>query len=230
MPYITISSKLLEKKEANVNKQSAIDDRFLLTYYGKSYFSLPWNVTFQNIWSTAQNSSKGHKSSPADKQSTLNLLMSNKWASRVWIIQELANSKRASLGCTERWIDARAFSLAPRLLGIEPNAQCQAVIDIMPGPSRSTSWWNEKPDLSTLLWRFRESQTSDPRDRLYALLGLASDKPIKADYTKTEEAVVGDIIVILNQYSLVLGASLVDGTNKFLVYTLSLFICLSAQV
>ncbi|WYZ35812.1 hypothetical protein EsH8_X_000459 [Colletotrichum jinshuiense] len=145
---------------------------------------------------------EGRHRQSSNYSSAFKCLMKNEWFSRVWILQEVANARKAFLGCSEGWIDTRAFAMAPTLLGITPTTQCQAIIDIMPGPSRRYSWWAQKPDICALLWRFRESQASDPRDRLYALLGLASDVKagganITADYTKTEEAVVREIITYL---------------------------------
>ncbi|KDN67413.1 hypothetical protein CSUB01_11672 [Colletotrichum sublineola] len=137
-----------------------------------------------------------------DLQEKLKSMMSNEWFSRVWVLQEVANARKALLGCSEGWVDAMAFATATRILDVETNTQCQAVIDVMPGPSRRASWWAQKSNICTLLWRFRESQASDPRDRLYALLGLASDmktgdERISADYTKTEDAVLRNIATYL---------------------------------
>ncbi|KAK1654096.1 heterokaryon incompatibility protein-domain-containing protein [Colletotrichum phormii] len=137
-----------------------------------------------------------------DYHSQLKDLMANAWFSRVWILQEVANARRTSIGCSEGWIDGKAFAMAPSLLNVDPGTQCQAVIDIMPGPTRSSSWWAQKPNICSLLWRFRESQATDPRDRLYALLGLASDlkgkiRRLKADYTISEEAVARDVLSYL---------------------------------
>lgn len=137
-----------------------------------------------------------------DYPSELRSLLRNPWFSRVWILQEVASARRALIGCSEGWVDAEAFAMAPTALGVQPNSQCQAIIDMMPGPTRRFSPWAQKPNICTLLWRFRESQASDPRDRLYALVGLASDmkakgRRITADYTKTQEIVVRDITALL---------------------------------
>ncbi|KAH7205212.1 heterokaryon incompatibility protein-domain-containing protein [Fusarium oxysporum] len=155
-----------------------------------------------DVWENTQTYLRGrHESDRISQQSRLRLLMSQSWFGRVWILQEVAKAKKARLGCSEGWISAGSFALAPRLLGVAPDTQCQAITDIMPGPSRRSSWWTEKQNLCTLLWRFRGSQATDPRDRLYALLDLASDMKIKeritADYTKNEEAVVKDILAYL---------------------------------
>lgn len=40
---------------------------------------------------------------------------------------------------------------------------------------RREGWWNEKHDLSTLITKFSNSECTDPRDSVYALLGICSD-------------------------------------------------------
>ncbi|KAH7156179.1 heterokaryon incompatibility protein-domain-containing protein [Dactylonectria macrodidyma] len=151
-----------------------------------------------DVWEEAQiNATDRHESDHISQKDRFKLLTKMPWFSRVWILQEVAKAEKAQIGCTAGWINARSFALTSRILGLEPGIQCQAVIDIMPGLSRESSWWAEKQNLCTLLWRFRGSQASDPRDRLYALLDLASDmnikEKIKVDYTKSEKAVIDDI-------------------------------------
>ncbi|KAG8675843.1 hypothetical protein FPOAC2_01925 [Fusarium poae] len=66
----------------------------------------------------------------------------------------------------------------------------------MPGPSKDTSWWAQDRNICTLLCKFKGSEASDPRDRVYALMGMASDmnsNAIEADYTKEEEMIVRDL-------------------------------------
>lgn len=90
-------------------------------------------------------------------------------------------------------VNARFFALAPFLLGIKPEYHCQAVLDIMPGPSRKNSWWNQRRDLHTLVVKFKYSEASDPRDKIFALLGIASDgKRLLPDYTKRQRQVVDE--------------------------------------
>ncbi|RSL64338.1 hypothetical protein CEP54_004833 [Fusarium duplospermum] len=117
------------------------------------------------------------------------------WFTRVWIIQEVANAKRARIQCSAGAIDARFLALAPWLLGHSIDEQPQAVFDIFPGPSRECSWWNENRTLGTLLGKFQKCQATDPRDRVYALLGIASDMKndaIEPDYSKSELQVLRD--------------------------------------
>ncbi|KAJ3544456.1 hypothetical protein NM208_g3046 [Fusarium decemcellulare] len=123
----------------------------------------------------------------------LQSLLEKPWFKRIWILQEVAKAKRAVVYCNKGSINARSFALAPFLLGEKPDELCQAVLDIMPGPARQSSWWSERRNLCTLLWRFRGCHATDPRDRVYALLGIAQDMAegeIQADYSKNEEEVL----------------------------------------
>jgi hypothetical protein len=83
--------------------------------------------------------------------------------------------------------------MAPPLVGLQINNQCQTILDIMPGPLRKVSWWSTDRSLSQLLGKFRSSKSSDPRDLVYALLGISSDHPessgLVADYRKKEKDV-----------------------------------------
>ncbi|KAF4813032.1 Heterokaryon incompatibility protein 6, OR allele [Colletotrichum tropicale] len=159
-----------------------------------------WPVTddrWRQVWEDVCANQPQH-----DYSSQLKCLMAKEWFSRVWIIQEVANARKASIGCSEGWISAKAFAIAPPLLNVHLSNQCQAVIDIMPGPTRRQLGRAQKTNICSLLWTFRESQASDPRDRLYALLGLASDLrgkegSIVADYTRSEEALTEDILSYL---------------------------------
>ncbi|KAF4474320.1 Heterokaryon incompatibility protein 6, OR allele [Colletotrichum fructicola Nara gc5] len=161
-----------------------------------------WPITddrWRQVWKDVSANQSQH-----DYPSQLKCLMAKEWFSRVWILQEVANARKAAIGCSEGWISAKAFAIAPTLLDVRPSNQCQAVIDIMPGPTRRQFGRAQKTNICSLLWAFRESQASDPRDRLYALLGLASDLrgkegSIVADYTKAEEAVTEDILSYLYQ-------------------------------
>lgn len=128
-------------------------------------------------------------------------LIQRPWFKRVWILQEVANAKRAVVCAGNRMVGSRIFVLAPMLIDVDPDSHCQAVLDIMPGPSRNSSWWSQKRDLYMLLQRFSYSQASDPRDMIYALLGISSDEAdaynLRPDYTKSTEQVIDDATSVL---------------------------------
>ncbi|KAJ8106897.1 hypothetical protein OPT61_g9236 [Boeremia exigua] len=129
-------------------------------------------------------------------------LLSRAWFTRVWIIQEVANARSAIVLCGNRSVSARIFALAPSLAGVEPHSKCQVVLDIMPGPSRKFSWWSERPDLRVLLNKFKYSEASDPRDRIYALLALSSDEQILNNLQPDYELVEGEVVDRVARYLL----------------------------
>lgn len=112
---------------------------------------------------------------PAGCYEGMQLLLSRPWFRRIWILQEIANTRVATVLCGKKSISASTFAQVPSLLGLQPEPHYQAVLDIMPGLSRQTPWWKDKRDLHTLLKKFRDSEATDKRDIVYALLGISSD-------------------------------------------------------
>ncbi|KAF5964064.1 heterokaryon incompatibility protein [Fusarium bulbicola] len=126
----------------------------------------------------------------------LRAFMEKPWFSRVWVLQEVANAKRATVKCNLGEMSTKIFALLPYLTDVEVSQQCQYVLDIMPGEMRQSSWWNKSRNLCHLLWKFRGCQATDPRDRVYALLGMATDiqeSGIRADYAKEEQVVLQEL-------------------------------------
>ncbi|CAN9220044.1 unnamed protein product [Alternaria alternata] len=141
------------------------------------------------------------KGPDADLHEGLDLLLRRPWFRRIWILQEIANAKKASILCGTMSVRAHTFALAPSLIGIKPDRHCQAVLDIMPGHLRENTWWTENRDLYNLLLKFNESRASDPRDKVYALLGISSDAwdtdSLRPDYTKDLQKVIYDTSAFL---------------------------------
>ncbi|KAH7374686.1 heterokaryon incompatibility protein-domain-containing protein [Plectosphaerella cucumerina] len=102
-------------------------------------------------------------------------LLARPWFQRIWVLQEVASARAASVLCGSRSISAAIFALMPSFLGLKVDSHIQAVLDILPGHSRQESWWNKRRDLHFLLKKFASSETSEPRDKIYALLGMSSD-------------------------------------------------------
>lgn len=159
----------------------------------------PLDKRWQKLWLVSQ--PEWDEQSRSDLKEGLEELMQRPWFQRVWILQEVARAKRAVVCTGTRVISSRIFAIAPRFIHITPIAHCQAVLDIMPGTSREHSWWSQKRDLYTLLQRFRYSKASDPRDKVYAILGISSDATttydLQPDYTKTTEQVIDDATALL---------------------------------
>jgi hypothetical protein len=131
-----------------------------------------------------------------ERRKCLDQLLSRPWFKRVWILQEIANAKRASILCGTKSIRAHTLALAPSLMNIKPERHCQAVLDIMPGRLREQTWWSKSRSLYNLLQKFIESEASDPRDKVYALLGISSDAQdtngLHPDYKKSLHEVIQD--------------------------------------
>lgn len=125
-------------------------------------------------------------------------LLDHPYFTRVWIIQEVASARSGHVVCGDRGITVsipmRVFMLLPSLFKIRPARHVQAVLDVMPvSYQRRTGWWNEKNDLGTLLVKFQDSECTDPRDSVFALLGISSDpgvlQAIRPDYRLSVEEV-----------------------------------------
>ncbi|KAE9370151.1 HET-domain-containing protein, partial [Stipitochalara longipes BDJ] len=124
------------------------------------------------------------------------LMLGRPWFRRIWILQEIANARVADIHCGEKSVSARTFAQVPSIIGLKPEAHTQAVLDIMPGLSRKESWWGQDRNLHNLLVKFRESEATDERDMIYALLGISLDAYrsdiLFPDYTKSLQQVIQD--------------------------------------
>lgn len=156
-----------------------MDSMKLLDKESLKYPRNGWKVSGQgwrDVWSTIQPKLLEMHSDLEFRQRTgLESLLERRWFRGVWILQEVANAAQAVVACGGKSVSARMFPIVTYLLGIKPEAHCQSVLDIMPGSSRGQSWWSQKRDLHTLLVKFGESEATDPRDHIRALLGISSD-------------------------------------------------------
>jgi len=111
-----------------------------------------------NLWTDTwlRSNSKEHP-----QRNGLRELLSRPWFRRIWVLQEVANARVATIICGQKSISSRIFALAPSILNIQTDEHCQAVLDIMPGPGREQSWWTKRRDIYTLLRKFRKSKATD---------------------------------------------------------------------
>ena len=134
-------------------------------------------------------------------QSAFQKLLDRPWFDRIWILQEAASAKSAVVTCGSKSVTARIFTATLRMLKVQPSKHCQSVIDIMPGIYRKGSWWSRDRRLFTLLRKFQRCHATDPRDRIFALLGISSDAinspMLLPDYKKDLKQVLSDAVVFL---------------------------------
>ncbi|RYO87382.1 hypothetical protein DL764_008862 [Monosporascus ibericus] len=141
-----------------------------------------------------------YATSSTQQREGLEELLRRPWFRRVWIIQEVACARKASVICGWKSVSAGMFAQIPSLMGMEAD-HWQAILDVMPGHAREKSWWSQSRDLRTLLVKFRDSEARDPRDSIYALLGISSDACgndiFRPDYEKRLQEVIQNTISFL---------------------------------
>lgn len=153
---------------------------------------------------TARCMTENHKQTAPDKiRGALNSLLQRNWFSRIWVLQEAAVAKSALIACGWKEVNSRTFAVMPTLLNIDCGAGVQARFDILPGLLRAQSRWLES-SLLTLLQNFGRSKATDPRDIVYALLGLSRDTTssdlLRPDYQlSVEEVTQGTVTHLMLQ-------------------------------
>ncbi|KAF4775393.1 heterokaryon incompatibility protein [Colletotrichum scovillei] len=124
-------------------------------------------------------------------QQALETLLTRRYFSRAWILQEVALARRATLICGRYempWSRLQIPSLADRGLLINTQEKPR-LLNVLQLPSvlqfRAPAY-RDSSDLLRLLDLARNSHASDPRDKLFAVYGLiscAQSDGIVADYT-----------------------------------------------
>lgn len=127
-----------------------------------------WEYT---AWCMAQNH---EQTAPDEIRRAFNSLLQRDWFTRIWVLQEAAVAKSALVICGWKEVNSRTFAMIPTLLNIDCGAGVQARLEILPGLLRAKSCWLES-SLLKLLQNFGRSKATDPRDIVYALLGLSKD-------------------------------------------------------
>ncbi|KAI0528119.1 heterokaryon incompatibility protein-domain-containing protein [Xylaria bambusicola] len=151
-----------------------------------------WKTTWQVVLSKLQDryttvDVKG------DLQKGFIELLQRSWFRRIWVLQEVANARAASVFCGRNSVRAQIFVMAPILLGVDLNSHAAAIFRLMPSYPGDVSRKTRDRNFLSLLLDFRHSEASDQRDKIFALLGLCGgseiQKYIVPDYTRTEFSV-----------------------------------------
>ncbi|KAJ2992768.1 hypothetical protein NUW58_g2055 [Xylaria curta] len=135
------------------------------------------------------------------QQQGLKEIIKRPWFRRVWVLQEVANARRALVYCGAASVRAQIFAIAPTLLDVELDSYAAAVFELMPRYPGKSSRKPRDGDFFSILLDFRQSEASDPRDKIFALLGLCKDQDIVhkivPDYSQTEADVVSATITYI---------------------------------
>ena len=141
----------------------------------------------------------------------LGRLFRRPWYKRMWVLQEVSASTNVTVFCGSRSLPWALFSFAAsyafyrggRYPGPSPLKNCgyQAVCQLnffTYNRSCSDESRRQSTGILRLLTHFRHCEATDPRDKVYALLGLASDIPSDAefgpDYASSVAQVYQDLV------------------------------------
>ncbi|KAK1846110.1 heterokaryon incompatibility [Colletotrichum chrysophilum] len=151
-------------------------------------------------------------------------VLSHKWFSRVWVLQEVVVSKLVSIQCGCRripWDDfckmlllrpsyQRQYSLTiqsrEKIDIVQEMFQARCAYQVTHGLQNFRPYWYSQianytapsDDITEMLMRARQLEASDPRDKVFALLGISAninldDKKLAVDYSKHPAEVYADL-------------------------------------
>ncbi|KAM0186541.1 hypothetical protein ACHAPI_011620 [Fusarium lateritium] len=123
----------------------------------------------------------------------LQQLLSRRWFSRIWVLQEVAMARSARIICGSSTCPARTFCAMPSFFRIPTTKHSQAVLDLMPR-IRSNTWWASDRSLHNLLVKFRQSQATDGKDMIYALLSMSQDACDPAQFYPSYEVAESQVL------------------------------------
>ncbi|KAH6718248.1 heterokaryon incompatibility protein-domain-containing protein [Leptodontidium sp. MPI-SDFR-AT-0119] len=127
-------------------------------------------------------------------------ILSRPWFQRSWIIQDAFYVRAAVVHCGSKAVSSKTFIRAPGLLPDEIDPLSQQFLNLMPG-SRRDDQPASKIQLHDLLHRFRHAQATDPRDKIYALLGMVdngySKSVILPDYSMSQKDLMRTVLAYL---------------------------------
>lgn len=125
------------------------------------------------------------------------------WWQRIWVVQEVAVSTKTAVTVqygrhTQAWQKLRGSWGSYFLRGGLADHSLTEPYEIISNLQR-TLWFGRRTRLTDLLEQFRFWKATDPRDKVYALIGLSTsagrDFPI--DYTKSVTRVYMDLVIHL---------------------------------
>jgi hypothetical protein len=165
---------------------------FKLSWIGKQNSATYKSATSaKNILGYSETSLKG-----------LSKLLTRSWWERIWIVQEVVVGVEVVITCgsnTIPWSFFRCVSQAIQRYEFRSHANAQILRSCDYRKFSAIDYFRESKSMTlfSLLRSTRTYKATDPRDKLYALLGLATDPEITAlepDYNKPVTVVYQDLV------------------------------------
>jgi hypothetical protein len=142
----------------------------------------------------------------------LRTVLQRAWFSRIWIVQEAAVSKRSVMMCGEdsfQWsndpVEVRKFIRRIKFAAISPQWKEAGLSEINLGmflqilnlqmqqiERQQNQTLTKEPDILDIAFELRHRQATDPRDMLFAIMGLMEHKTgsiLRPDYSMNVEQV-----------------------------------------
>jgi len=186
--YLWVDAVCINQNDSRERAQQVLRMQHI---YRASLVCVPFNMEFETSLRTFQTTvafAKAHQEGgkvaiTSGMWQDLWELFSQPWFSRVWVIQEFVMARLPVflLGC---------FPAQPMHLFLTGSATSKETIVELSVPQRASLWrgnkqwitlleatfliheFNHEDILTTLLWGFRDRLATDPKDKIYSLLGM----------------------------------------------------------
>ncbi|KAF3769486.1 HET-domain-containing protein [Cryphonectria parasitica EP155] len=141
-------------------------------------------ATYRELCKSSPDSACSLDLSPTERDNIISLYEHEYW-SRVWIVQEVMCARELVIYWGKRTIRWECIARVSDLPAIDRLASSPAAIII-----RAKTLWGGSVSLAQLVSTYIHLHSSDIRDKVFGLLGLASEEdPMQADYSMTAEDV-----------------------------------------
>lgn len=134
-------------------------------------------------------------------------LLKRAWFSRVWVIQETAVSSALTMICGRLTIHFDTFFLGLQYCMVLGKSLSKGAASFLDGSQTlymMREWWDRDPqalELLSLLQKFRRFHSSDERDKIFALYGLASNDlsalQLQSDYSSKPQDIYRTVTLAL---------------------------------
>jgi hypothetical protein len=134
--------------------------------------------------------------------------------SRIWVIQEVVKAKKVSLRYGPNkfpWKSYWAYEAFLTPHTVETREKDMKVANTIVRWDKYRK--NKRLRIIETFDQFGYQECSDPRDRIYALLGIMETQPVEADYSKTCEELFEDMMRYLVRNQLLIGPGYVKATK-----------------
>ncbi|KAK7193424.1 heterokaryon incompatibility protein [Paraphaeosphaeria sporulosa] len=183
--------------------QSNVEERnhqvgFMGTIYAKASQVLiylgPGNASTNRVIDLLKDETYAFPGARQGFRSSIEDFLGHRWFDRVWILQEIALARLATMVAGERTVHW-TFHTINRLLGL-----CASLSIEPPSALRWLPASQPEQDVLSVLHRCRNCSSTDPRDKVFAVLGLVQadfQNSFPIDYSLTAEEVYTQLVTHL---------------------------------